>query len=56
MNTEDIFELPVFDVPQTEPPTPVSYEAAMTAFEELARGMRIREEPPTGEDIPLFEL
>jgi hypothetical protein len=57
VSTEDVFELPAFDVPQKEPPAPVSYETAMAALEEIAEALRLREEPSRApENIPRFDM
>jgi hypothetical protein len=44
MRPEDDFELPVFDRPMDETPSPMTYEQAVAAFEEIIQIMRLREE------------
>jgi hypothetical protein len=55
---DPLFELPDFDIPQQESPCAAqwSYEDAMKAFEKLAEQMRLREERPSKQEIPLFEM
>lgn len=44
MRPEDDFELPVFDRPVDESPSPMTYEQAVIAFEEIIETLRLREE------------
>ncbi|MFA7344397.1 MAG: hypothetical protein WC003_08845 [Terrimicrobiaceae bacterium] len=57
MKAEDDFELPVFDRPMDETPSPMTYEQAMAAFEEIIQSRRLREEEPLQREvIPEFRM
>lgn len=43
MRPEDDFELPAFDRPMDGSPSPMSYEQAVEACEEIIQSMRLRE-------------
>jgi|GEM_PF-2903237 len=53
-----LFDLPDFEIPQRESPcaSQWTYEEAAKAFDELAESMRLREQAPIKENIPLFEI
>lgn len=44
MRPEDDFELPVFDRPMDETPSPMTYEQAAAAFEKIIQTLHLREE------------
>jgi hypothetical protein len=57
LRPEDDFELPVFDRPMEDPPSRVSYEVAVRAFEEIIVALKLREKAPRiAEDIPEFKI
>jgi len=43
MNPANEFNLPVFDRPMDEDPSPMTYEQAIASFEEVIVSLRLRE-------------
>ena len=53
----DDLNLPVFDRPMDESPSPMTYAQAVEAFEEIIARLRLREdEPLRRQEIPPFEM